>query len=749
MANPSLPPGIDGETLGSLIITIQEVSWLKTPYEVLFRLKFWGEETFGILLSSSATFLTYDIKTNFVSFLRYLTDTNILIIDVLNPAGQLIGQIKVFLKSLSKSKNNINFKGKFPIQFFDTGKVGFIVFGMKSKMNRKEEEILSSFQQHEINTLKETNADKDNVKANPKKIFVPRSSLNRIPKPKIVKNEPNNEIIKKLEEKTTPTFQFTNEDRRHVSPEKKNKESESKNSEEKINFKDFDLEAWEQWKLKLKILTFTLFSNENYPFVYIECILYQNIYAETSVPDSFQIFSYNKQSKTYYFSHESAHNCKIPENPEFFIKNYKILFTAKVESSSLLSIIGAAEIPWKELLISDVKERITLPMTLNSIEIGELSIEKLIKKPEIMPVIQETPSVNILYLYIEKLDRIEKTPNLFISYKTIPDLQKITTNVFWNYSNSEICHKMMMPCPDFIRKKLSESVFVLEIWEKKPENDEIIGITKVNLKAFNAEVLQSLMPVVAVDEFLPIVNLLKGKEVGYIKACLAFGTPAQVQRLSGTHKNLQNLSPKLQKSEINRKIENTLNTSEKLRFSDKKTETVEKLWSKPEFSEKATETVYKTDTKLEKNVNTSFDNFEDLAEALNPKVLNINEKNVKNDEKNKFSQFKSNKIESVLKGNEGFVEKDDKTDFELDEKDLWNSQNIMIQLFIEDIDGDIRNCDNLYVKFKWFDREIRRTPPNFRNFACFLELFPRKQHESIFFEVWQRNLDVDDEKLGC
>ena len=112
-----------------------------------------------------------------------------------------------------------------------------------------------------------------------------------------------------------------------------------------MNFKDFDLEAWEQWKLKLKILTFTLFSNENYPFVYIECILYQNIYAETSVPDSFQIFSYNKQSKTYYFSHESAHNCKIPENPEFFIKNYKILFTAKVESSSLLSIIGAAEIP--------------------------------------------------------------------------------------------------------------------------------------------------------------------------------------------------------------------------------------------------------------------------------------------------------------------------------------------------------------------------------------------------------------------
>ena len=99
----------------------------------------------------------------------------------------------------------------------------------------------------------------------------------------------------------------------------------------------------------------------------------------------------------------------------------------------------------------------------------------------------------------------------------------------------------------------------------------------MNLKAFNAEVLQSLMPVVAVDEFLPIVNLLKGKEVGYIKACLAFGTPAQVQRLSGTHKNLQNLSPKLQKSEINRKIENTLNTSEKLRFSDKKTETVEKL----------------------------------------------------------------------------------------------------------------------------------------------------------------------------
>lgn len=60
---------------------------------------------------------------------------------------------------------------------------------------------------------------------------------------------------------------------------------------------------------------------------------------------------------------------------------------------------------------------------------------------------------------------------------------------------------------------------------------------------------------------------------------------------------------------------------------------------------------------------------------------------------------------------------------------------MMIQLFIEDIDGDIRNYDNLYVKFKWFDREIRRTPPNFRNFACFLELFPRKQHESIFFEV--------------
>ena len=286
---------------------------------------------------------------------------NYLIIDVLDQQGLLIGQIRVHLKSIGKSTDNINFRGKFPIVIKDEGKTGYAVIEVKTRMNRPESEVLASFLQNELKTLNEyklENTEQDiTSKMNPKKIFVPKSSLNKIPKPKAPEIIPGHEFSKhKIGDKNTPTFHidhpYDNEDNPYDDKQmiskiiEKNETEEQKEGQKKESEKDEEStdEILLLSKLKLKIISVELINQESSPFIYIESFLYKNSSSQDNIPDSFTISSISKQENKYFFNHESLHNCKLSDMVrKKNVLNYNIQFSI-ISSSVSSSTLGTSEI---------------------------------------------------------------------------------------------------------------------------------------------------------------------------------------------------------------------------------------------------------------------------------------------------------------------------------------------------------------------------------------------------------------------
>jgi hypothetical protein len=121
--------------------------------------------------------------------------------------------------------------------------------------------------------------------------------------------------------------------------------------------------------------------------------------------------------------------------------------------------------------------------------------------------------------------------NLYIKYKTFPDNEPISTPILWQASESaKISHKMIFPATTQDAEKLISGYLILEVWDKmSASQDELLGLVKLQLRilgeALHAQnFAQSVYPCTAYDEYRPIHNLRYGKDVGYLKICLALGT---------------------------------------------------------------------------------------------------------------------------------------------------------------------------------------------------------------------------------
>jgi len=116
-ALPSLPPGIQGQVYGLLTLQVGSISWLADPATVLFRVKFWGENGSGLLMSAGDVQgvpqrIKYTLRCTQPLFAKYLSDMKSLQIEVLdNVRKRLIGNIKVQL-NLYLRRDNQSAKGK-------------------------------------------------------------------------------------------------------------------------------------------------------------------------------------------------------------------------------------------------------------------------------------------------------------------------------------------------------------------------------------------------------------------------------------------------------------------------------------------------------------------------------------------------------------------------------------------------------------------------------------------------------------
>lgn len=79
-----------------------------------------------------------------------------------------------------------------------------------------------------------------------------------------------------------------------------------------------------------------------------------------------------------------------------------------------------------------------------------------------------------------------------------------------------------------ILERVERHVMVLEVWDRG-SSDLLLGIVRLNLGAF-ASVLrsefltESVYPFIGVDEHRVISSLGAGKDVGFLRVCMAIGT---------------------------------------------------------------------------------------------------------------------------------------------------------------------------------------------------------------------------------
>ena len=517
MSSPSLPPGIEGPVQGSLTLCLTEVAWKSVKSEVIFRVRFWGEESSGILIESSTAFLNYDIRTNFAYLLKYLLDMGNLVIDVIDNHNAIIGQVKVALNTLSKSKNSINFRGKFPVVI--NGKpAGMASIVVKTNMKRPESEVLDSFQQNELKALREVQGTAKEKEEIQKRIVVPKRSLNRIPKPRAPE-----EINEELKKET------------HVKEEKTEKKIEVIENTEKEGSKNVESTFG---LVSLHIHSFEIAYEESEQLLYLETYLYRPIESENSdfIPDSFTISSISRQGNIFNFSSSrSFHPLETLNMKNLNLKELQLEFVLKKMQNDNLEDIGEAALPWEEILSTDSDKTVfNLSLYEGEANKGFIKVEFSLKLPE--KQIAETKTPDMLYVHLDHLYRLEGCPTIYFKYKSPVDMHSITTPIIWSNTGQSINHEIILPATDIV-SRLSKKTMVFELWEKQQEKDSLLGLGKVSLNDLCPIFPSGIYPIVYIEDYLPIVSPAKGLEVCYLKLCLAYGTSLQINKLSKDKKS--------------------------------------------------------------------------------------------------------------------------------------------------------------------------------------------------------------------
>lgn len=171
--------------------------------------------------------------------------------------------------------------------------------------------------------------------------------------------------------------------------------------------------------------------------------------------------------------------------------------------------------------------------------------------------------------------------------------------------------------------KLSTGYLTLEVWDKiNPAKDELLGLVKLPLKSFATALssgtvilINSVYPLIAIDEFCAINNLRSGKDVGYLRVCLAMGTPAQVHRLhlsQTNHIRETPISAKTKKYEAKAQETETLVDSKTKNAFELVEEKKPRDWEQENLIE------IQKDLKM---ISESAESIGDLAAFLNPKPV--------------------------------------------------------------------------------------------------------------------------------
>ncbi|XP_043928790.1 C2 domain-containing protein 3 [Protopterus annectens] len=131
--------------------------------------------------------------------------------------------------------------------------------------------------------------------------------------------------------------------------------------------------------------------------------------------------------------------------------------------------------------------------------------------------------------------------NAYLNFKLFSTDEATRSPVSWGSSHPNFNFSQMSPVSLTPRllERMRNNVMVIEVWTKvaSPGLDRLLGLVKLPLHQFfvsfrdpkiSALLLQALYPVIAVDSYVPVVDVFTGKKKGSLKVLLALGSGDQI-----------------------------------------------------------------------------------------------------------------------------------------------------------------------------------------------------------------------------
>ncbi|WAQ99921.1 C2CD3-like protein [Mya arenaria] len=122
--------------------------------------------------------------------------------------------------------------------------------------------------------------------------------------------------------------------------------------------------------------------------------------------------------------------------------------------------------------------------------------------------------------------------------------EAVHSAVFWGTSQPQFNFQQIAPVlmSQSLLERMKNNFMIVEVWDKKTsaDNDKLVGMVKLSLHQFymsfrdkrmSTALLKSQYPVIAVENYLPVVDVFSGSQYGQINVLLAMGSAEQIAHL--------------------------------------------------------------------------------------------------------------------------------------------------------------------------------------------------------------------------
>ncbi|KAK3784713.1 hypothetical protein RRG08_032166 [Elysia crispata] len=157
--------------------------------------------------------------------------------------------------------------------------------------------------------------------------------------------------------------------------------------------------------------------------------------------------------------------------------------------------------------------------------------------------------------------------NTYVVCKMVWCKDSLHSDVCWGTVNPKFNFLQVSPVhlTASLLERLKDNYIIVEVWDRRigANGDKLIGMVKLSLQQFflsfrNKKIARALLnseyPVVAIDNFMPIVDPFSGLHVGQLKVLLAMGSEMQVANLKTVVLSVGDLSLMPGKAEVERRV---------------------------------------------------------------------------------------------------------------------------------------------------------------------------------------------------